>query len=459
MQSGSTRYTDFSKKAAKVTIGFDASILLLSGFFAIFLRYGSDSGFKFLLDQSPLVFLIPAIWFVSLAWENAWVLSWVAAPSELYGRVLRAGVFTFGTVAAISFTFKQDFSRGYVLLAISIGTALLILQRKFTRARFIRLCDAREIKSSYLVLCYRQSDPAVARVSSDFQEATCQGHQIDVTASDWLADLKHFLLTQGIDAVFLGDELANDTVIIHRLVRLLDQVDCQLYLQDAIGELALRRGRAIQSGNTYSVLAEPQIQHSKAFVKRILDLATAAVALIFSAPFMAVIALLIKVTSKGKVLYHDFRIGQDGKEFRFPKFRTMYTGADKERLSVLGRPDEDMAERYRADPRITPWGKFLRRFSLDELPQFWCVLVGTMSIVGPRPILKEELPQLNHHDNYRHLARPGLTGLWQVSGRKQTTWDERMALDLEYVQNWSPFTDLVLVLRTFWVVITGKGAY
>ena len=168
---------------------------------------------------------------------------------------------------------------------------------------------------------------------------------------------------------------------------------------------------------------------------------------------------MIKAESRGPLLYTQKRIGQNGTLFLFPKFRSMRPGADAQRLEILGRPDEKMSERYKNDPRITRVGRFIRRFSLDELPQLWCVLIGTMSIVGPRPILPEESSQLGDFHFRRQIAKPGLTGIWQVSGRKDTTWEERMAFDLKYVQEWSLALDLILIARTFKAIITGVGSY
>jgi lipopolysaccharide/colanic/teichoic acid biosynthesis glycosyltransferase len=125
----------------------------------------------------------------------------------------------------------------------------------------------------------------------------------------------------------------------------------------------------------------------------------------------------------------------------------------------IGDPDDEIVDRYRQDPRITKLGAQLRRFSLDELPQLWNVLTGDMSLVGPRPLLPSELSLLDDSDHRRHLIQPGLTGLWQVSGRKQLPWAERMRLDLWYVENWSPALDFVIVLRTIKAVISGDGAY
>jgi lipopolysaccharide/colanic/teichoic acid biosynthesis glycosyltransferase len=137
----------------------------------------------------------------------------------------------------------------------------------------------------------------------------------------------------------------------------------------------------------------------------------------------------------------------------------MIVGAADLRDDVLGTPDEEMADRYKSDPRIYPFGKFLRRFSLDELPQLLSVIKGDMSLVGPRPLLPDELDLLGNDDHRRHLAKPGLTGLWQVSGRKETSWEERMQMDLHYVHNWSIGLDLGIVLRTIKVVATGHGSY
>mgnify|MGYP000917991532 CR=1 FL=1 len=136
----------------------------------------------------------------------------------------------------------------------------------------------------------------------------------------------------------------------------------------------------------------------------------------------------------------------------------MYVGADQERGSVLGRPDKNMFDRYKKDPRITPFGRFIRRWSLDELPQFWCVLIGTMSVVGPRPILKDELSQIPDAFQIRFLAKPGLTGLWQVTGRKEVPWEERMLRDVIYIDNWNLSLDLVLIAKTANAIVKGNGA-
>jgi len=194
-------------------------------------------------------------------------------------------------------------------------------------------------------------------------------------------------------------------------------------------------------------------------LKRAVDMVGAALILLVLSPLLLVVALLVWVTSPGPVFYRQQRVGRHGVPFTFYKFRTMAVGAHDLRDDVIGTPDDDITERYRCDPRITRVGRVLRRWSIDELPQLAHVVTGEMSLVGPRPLLVDEMPLLVDTDHRRHMTKPGLTGLWQVSGRKEVEWDERMRLDLWYVENWSPALDLVIVLRTVRAVLSGHGAY
>ena len=166
-----------------------------------------------------------------------------------------------------------------------------------------------------------------------------------------------------------------------------------------------------------------------------------------------------KLSSRGPIFFTQERVGRGGQLIRVLKLRTMRVGADQEREAVIGTPDVDIAARYKADPRITGFGRFLRRWSIDEMPQVVNVVWGSMSLVGPRPVLVDELPLFGDADHRRHLTKPGLTGLWQVSGRKSVDWEERMRLDLDYVEHWSPALDLVIVAKTVKAVLVGDGAY
>jgi len=187
--------------------------------------------------------------------------------------------------------------------------------------------------------------------------------------------------------------------------------------------------------------------------------------LILCMPIMIVIALVIKLTSSGPIIYTQNRIGRNGRPFKIYKFRTMYRDAEK-RLKKLLQQDPEAREEWRLnfklkkDPRVTKIGSFLRKTSLDELPQIFNVIKGEMSLVGPRPVTKEELEEYYKEDGeFYKMVKPGITGLWQVSGRNNTSYEQRKKLDVWYIQNWCIWLDIVILLQTFKCVIKGEGAY
>ena len=195
-------------------------------------------------------------------------------------------------------------------------------------------------------------------------------------------------------------------------------------------------------------------------LKRVVDVVSASALLAVAAPVMAVVALAVKASSPGPVFFCQERVGQGGRTFTMRKFRTMVVGADSEleRLRHLNERD-GVVFKIRDDPRCTRVGKVLRRFSLDELPQLWHVLIGDMSIVGPRPAVPGEVAGYDQDARWRLLVKPGLTGLWQVSGRSDLAWAESLRLDLFYIYNWSPSLDLAILGRTFSAVVGRRGAY
>lgn len=193
--------------------------------------------------------------------------------------------------------------------------------------------------------------------------------------------------------------------------------------------------------------------------KRLVDVVAAISFLILLTPFFFLIAAWIKRTSHGTVFYHDRRVGKDGKEFTMYKFRTMYQGADqlKEKLKEYNEMSGP-AFKMREDPRVTPIGRFLRRHSLDELPQLWNILKGEMSLVGPRPPLVEEVCHYQPWHWKRLSVTPGATCLWQVSGRNTIdNFDDWVRMDLEYIHRWSLWLDFKIILKTVWTVLRGTG--
>jgi exopolysaccharide biosynthesis polyprenyl glycosylphosphotransferase len=224
----------------------------------------------------------------------------------------------------------------------------------------------------------------------------------------------------------------------------------------------------------YPDLLEIEIKKKISLItKRTMDLVGATVALILLSPIFLVLAIAIKLTSKGPVFFLQRRAGQYGVPFTFLKFRSMYVSTDagihkkyvRDFIAGKAEPSTSEAEKspvYKLtnDPRVTPIGRFMRRTSLDELPQFWNVLVGEMSLVGPRPPILYEIEAYAIWHRRRLLeAKPGITGLWQVHGRSKTTFDEMVRLDLQYSRTWSPFLDVKILLKTPRAVFSGDGAY
>lgn len=199
-------------------------------------------------------------------------------------------------------------------------------------------------------------------------------------------------------------------------------------------------------------------------LKRGVDIAAALVFLVVGLPLYLAIGICVKLTSPGPMLYWQYRVGRGGQRFRFFKFRSMYVNGD-ERLSSLLATDQVAESRWQVyqklqnDPRITTFGRFIRRTSLDELPQLWNVLKGDMSLVGPRPCMEQQERFYGEYWDTYCAMRPGLTGLWQVSGRNRLSYRQRVQLDVGYVQAWSMWLDLKIIIKTVKVVATGDGSH
>ncbi len=197
--------------------------------------------------------------------------------------------------------------------------------------------------------------------------------------------------------------------------------------------------------------------------KRLMDVVLTSIGGLFLLPFVLVMSILIKLDSRGSIFYRQKRLGQDGVRFVAFKFRTMYGDGEKRLLEVLATNPQMRAEyeefhKLTVDPRVTRIGRVLRKYSLDELPQIWSVFVGDMSLVGPRPYLEREIPEMNGQEAVILRVKPGITGIWQVTERNASTFEQRVQLDVEYVRSWSPWLDLYVLARTLPVVLGGTGS-
>jgi exopolysaccharide biosynthesis polyprenyl glycosylphosphotransferase len=442
---------------------FESILLVCLTGIAVEVRHiGEDVALSSNLKEFILLIAFPVIWLCCLSLFGAWDLTILDNHIDGYRRLLRSSLMTFLTFSSASYLFKIQISRFVILFSLVGGTLLhLILRWVFLRVVEKRL-HASEGNEKWLVITADGlSSPDVIEFA-DREGAELKflkGYSGAEAFKKWVVEITFQITLGRQNKVLLANAHDFEANQIEQLMWAIQQAGADFLVFDNLG-MATSQGKLTYfEGFNWVSIGTAQISDSLRVIKRLFDLALVIPAIILLSPLFVVIALMIKLESGGHLLYTQERIGQNGALFKFPKFRSMRPGSDAQRLEILGRPDAEMTERYKNDPRITRAGRLIRRFSLDELPQLWCVLVGTMSLVGPRPILPEETPQLGDFHFRRQIAKPGLTGIWQVSGRKDTTWEERMAFDIKYVQEWSIALDLILITRTFKAVLSGKGSY
>ena len=409
-----------------------------------------------------LLVAFPMIWLCCLSIFGAWDITILDNHIDGYRRLMRSSFMTFLIFSSASFLFKIHISRFVIFVSLVGGTIVHLGLRRF----FLKNIEKRDKKANkekrWLVLNKNgEANPKAYQFSQEFKInlSYFKSYENSQDFNIWTDEVTAMLNSRMYTKVLLTsvDEFTDNQF--EYLTWIVQESGTEFIVYDNLGVVLSQNQIKRYANNNWIGILTPRISDSLRVVKRLFDLSLVIPAIIFLLPVLLIIAVCLKIDSRGSLLYTEKRIGQDGKLFTFPKFRTMKPGSNLIRLEVLGRPDEDMTERYRNDPRITRFGRFLRRYSLDELPQLWCVFIGSMSLVGPRPILPEEMDQLDNFHFKRQIAKPGLTGIWQISGRKDTTWEERMAFDIKYVQEWSVALDLILIARTFKAVVSGNGAY
>jgi len=277
-------------------------------------------------------------------------------------------------------------------------------------------------------------------------------------------------LSQVVEAVqrVSADVLAVTTCVefggpeLRRVCWALENTDVEIVVAPALIEVAGPRLHIRPVAKLPLLHVEkPELTGARRVIKNVFDRSSAFSALLLFAPLMIGVALAIRLTSRGPALFRQTRIGAQGKPFTIFKFLSMYSDSEArlDSLQALNERGEGLLFKIRQDPRVTPVGRFLRRYSIDELPQLINVLKGDMSLVGPRPPLPQEVALYGDDVRRRLLVRPGVTGLWQVSGRSDLEWVESVRLDLRYVENWSLIYDFEILWKTFYAVLRGSGAY
>jgi exopolysaccharide biosynthesis polyprenyl glycosylphosphotransferase len=478
----SLRRPVWQRRYARILRITDVSVVIIAVGLAQWLRFGTASGVGleiFNLRYSIVSMAVVAIWALFLTIYRSRAPQILGAGPEEYRRVAVGTLSAFGAIAIVSMLVKFDFARGYLAIALPLGLLGLLISRRLGR----RIVAARRRQGEYLtsVLVVGELAPARALVQSlartpEYGYAVvgvCFSERSRLARSEpagiegvpvfpYDDDLAGTIAASGADTVALT---ATDRMGAHEIGDLswqLEKLDVDLVVSPGMVGLAGPRLTMRPVADLPLIhLDKPKYDGAKRFEKRAFDVCFAALVLILTAPVVIAAGLAVKLTSKGPMFYTSERTGMDGRSFRMFKIRTMVDQAEQQRvhLAELNEVHGGVIFKMRRDPRVTPVGRFLRRYSIDELPQFMNVLRGEMSVVGPRPPLPSEVEAYDHRVRRRLLVRPGITGLWQISGRSDLSWDDFVRLDLSYVENWSMVNDLLIALKTIRVVLSSAGAY
>jgi len=462
----------------------DVAMLGIASALSTLIRFGQLRHIQVLKELGPtftfvdLSLLISAIWVASLWVEHLYDLDRVFWGTGEYTRVVRA--LSLGVVVFIVATFAlrlPGLSRAWTLMAWGFAIVLVVIGRSLVRMALVAARRHGRLLRPTLVAGFNRESADIVRAlranrSSGMVPLGCLASEhADYPIHDYCSDLDMPCLGDVNDIAAVLDRNAIDTVVISStaydhvvLARLIDALrDRNVDIQMSSGLLDVITSR-VQirevSGIPLITLKAVTFSPGKRFVKRSFDLVIGGIGVIVGMPLWLVIALAIKLDSRGPVLYRQTRVGRHGREFEMYKFRSMSDGADA-LLGELGEHNEATGPLFKMhnDPRVTRVGRFLRKYSLDEFPQLLNVMRGEMSLVGPRPPLPHEVHTYSEYHLRRLEVLPGMTGLWQVSGRSTLTFDDMVRLDLLYIENWSVGYDLALLARTVPAVLLPKGAY
>nr|WP_246367220.1 sugar transferase [Microbacterium marinum] len=411
-------------------------------------------------------------WFFSalliVAWM--WVLSLIDSRSDRvigsgnteYLRIVDASVRLFGIIAIFAFLLRVDVARGFLLISLPVGVLVLILERWLWRQWLISKRQSGQYSARVLLV---GSESSVAHLARELQRTPSAGYRVvgacvpsgkiastiegtDIPIMGNVNAVDRAILATGADtvAVTSTDELPPDKV--KQISWGLEAGKQHLVLAPSIIDIAGPRIHTRPVAGLPLIHVEtPRFNRGQRVAKRTMDLTAS----ILISPVLAFLAISVRLSSEGPVFFRQTRVGLGGKEFSMIKFRSMVVNAE-ELLAELEKQQRDAGNevlfKMKNDPRVTPIGGIMRKFSLDELHQLFNVIGGSMSLVGPRPPLPKEVERYADHVHRRFLVKPGITGLWQVSGRSTLSWEASVRLDLSYVENWSVVGDVAILAKT-----------
>ncbi len=447
---------------------FDNSVIVLGMTISTIARLNLEYNYTLNLTHTLDAVLTAVIFSVSLYVAGCYQIRNIGSGANETKRVLSGATNALLIIGTLSYLFKHDPNRFVLIIGYAVSTILILSGRKFlNNLTLVARSKGQLLRKTLILGSSRYADETTAMLKRNPRFGFDVIGRLEIhsemslaSQQAWLYTIDQAIDSSGVQVLIIEDSEETNQNLVNALSWHVNKLDVDVLIGVSfINALGPRLGLDLHHELPLMYIDEPKLSPLNQFFKRIFDISVAGSALILLSPLILILGIGVFVTNGRPIIFSQPRIGLSGTGFKFIKFRTMVIGAELMRSEVLGLPDEEMSTRYKSDPRIYPFGKFLRRFSLDELPQLFTVLKGDMSMIGPRPLLPEELDLLGDKDHRRHLTKPGLTGLWQVSGRKETSWEDRMQMDLQYVHNWSVGLDLAILLRTIKVVLTGHGSY
>ncbi|HVW81500.1 MAG TPA: sugar transferase [Mycobacteriales bacterium] len=464
----------WQRRYLSVLVGVDLVMILASTLVAFVVRFGDTDSSVRGISYVALSFLFLPIWLVALACAGAYELRFLGVGEEEYKRVAWASWWVMAVIAVVAYTFKIQFARGYVAIALPLGTVLLLVTRYAQRKWLHR--SRRLGRFQHRVLAVG-GQAGIEQLAAELAAEPYLGLHLvgaclpaaehgtgvgDVPVLGSLTQVSQSLALCAADTVAVTAGPGMTPEVVRRLSWELEGSGVDLVVAPALLDVAGPRilARPV-TGLPFLHVEEPELSGPRQVLKGSVEWLFAVLALLLAMPLLLVLAVIVRLDSPGPPVFRQMRVGRGGQEFTVYKLRTMYVDAEQ-RLDALREHNanaDGLLFKMRDDPRVTRVGKLLRRWSLDELPQLWNVVRGDMSLVGPRPPLPREVSQYDREVARRLLVRPGITGLWQVSGRSDLSWKDSVRLDLYYVENWSLALDALIVWKTVFAVFRRKGAY
>ena len=461
----------------------DLIVIVISVYLSQYIRFGTsgavlripgEQGNVFELSYALVSALLAFGWFCSLAIFATRDRTVIGAGTSEYRRITDATLRVFVILAILAFVLQSEVGRGYLVVALPLGLSLLLISRWFWRKWLLRMRATGAYSHRAILMGERAKSMHVAQqmardgasgitiVGAITEHGTGEteiGPGIPV-----LGDYSHLASVledaRADTVVFTGADTI-DPRGMREIGWALEATSTTLIVAPALTDVAGPRIHARPVAGLPLIQVDyPEFSGTKYAAKRAFDIVVSFVALVVLSPVFLVIALLVRRDSPGPALYTQERVGLNGRLFHMLKFRSMCENADSQLPTLLDRSDGNgLLFKMKTDPRVTRVGARLRRYSLDELPQLVNVLLGHMSLVGPRPPLAREVERYDEWTRRRLLVRPGVTGLWQTQGRSDLNRDDSLRLDLYYVENWSLTGDVIILFRTVRAVAKGNGAY